>query len=49
VLFGVGLIAGWVALGSAGIIVTAEEAFTRRASTRSERSGEAAFGRRAYE
>jgi hypothetical protein len=45
VLFGFGLIDGWVALGSAGIIVTVEEIFARRASARSEHAGETALGR----
>lgn len=44
-LFGFGLIAGWVALCSAGIVVTAEEVFVRRVSARSERVGEMALGR----
>jgi hypothetical protein len=45
VLFGCGLIAGWVALGGAGIVVTAEEVFSRRASVQSERARETALGR----
>jgi hypothetical protein len=45
VLFGFGLIAGWVALCSAGIVVTAEEVFARRATARSEQAGDAALGR----
>jgi len=44
-LFGFGLIAGWVALCGAGIVVTAEEVFARRAAAQSERAGEMAFGR----
>jgi hypothetical protein len=36
VLFDLGLIAGWVALCSAGIVVTAEEVFVWRRSTESE-------------
>jgi hypothetical protein len=45
VLFGFGLIAGWVALCSAGIVVTAEEVFSRRAVAQSQRAGEVALGR----
>jgi hypothetical protein len=45
VLFGFGLIAGWVALAGAGVVVTAEEVFARRAAIRSERVGEMALGR----
>ncbi len=43
-LFGFGLIAGWVALCSAGIVVTAEEVFARRTAAQSERA-ELALGR----
>jgi uncharacterized membrane protein YciS (DUF1049 family) len=45
VLFGLGLIAGWVALGCAGVIVTAEEVFARRASAQAEHAHETALGR----
>jgi hypothetical protein len=45
VLFGFGLIAGWVALCSAGIVVTAEEVFARRAAAQSGQPGEVALGR----
>jgi hypothetical protein len=45
VLFGFGLIAGWVALCSAGIVVTAQEVFTRRRSAESEQAHETALGR----
>jgi hypothetical protein len=44
-LFGIGLIAGWVALCGAGIVVTAQEVFTRRTSTESEQASETALGR----
>lgn len=44
-LFRFGLIAGWVALIGAGIVVTAEEVFARRVSARSERAGETALSR----
>lgn len=39
-LFGFGVIAGWVALCSAGLLVTAQEIFTRRRSTESEQARE---------
>lgn len=45
VLFGFGLIAGWVALCGAGIVVTAQEVFTRRRSSASEQAHETALGR----
>jgi hypothetical protein len=45
VLFGFGLIGGWVALCSAGIVVTSQEVFTRRSAAQSERAGETALGR----
>jgi hypothetical protein len=45
VLFGFGLIAGWVALCGAGIVVTAEEVFARRTSLESEQARETALGR----
>jgi hypothetical protein len=45
VLFGCGLIAGWVALCGSGIIVTTEEVFARRTSAPSDEVREAAFGR----
>ncbi len=44
-LFGFGLIAGWVALCGAGLVVTAEEVFARRAAARSDRPRSAAVGR----
>jgi uncharacterized membrane protein YciS (DUF1049 family) len=45
VLFDLGLIAGWIALCCAGIIVTAEEVFARRRLTESEQAHETALGR----
>jgi Zn-dependent protease with chaperone function len=45
VLFGFGLIAGWVALCGAGIVLTAEEVFARRTSLESEQARETALGR----
>jgi hypothetical protein len=44
-LFVVGLIAGWVALCGAGIVVTAEEVFARRASAQPRQAGAMAGGR----
>jgi len=46
VLFDLSLIAGWVALGGAGIVVIAEEVFALRRSTESELAQhETALGR----
>jgi hypothetical protein len=45
-LFGLGLVAGWVALGGAGIVVTAEQVLVRRASAQSEHASATAFGHR---
>jgi Na+/proline symporter len=44
-MFGFGLIAGWVALFGAGIVVTAEQVFARHRSTESEQAHETALGR----
>jgi hypothetical protein len=44
-LFGIGLIAGWVALCGAGVVVTAEEVFARHRSTEPEQARETALGR----
>lgn len=44
-LFGLGLIAGWVALCGAGIVVTAEEVFARRISAQPRQMEAAADGR----
>jgi hypothetical protein len=46
-LFGLGLVAGSVALAGAGIVVTAEQVFARRASAQAEHAGATAFGHRA--
>jgi hypothetical protein len=45
VLFDLGLIAGWVALVGAGIVVIAEEVFAWRRSTESKQAAEMALGR----
>jgi hypothetical protein len=44
VLFDLGLIAGWVALCGAGIVVTVEEVFAWRVAAQSEPAGETALG-----
>jgi hypothetical protein len=44
-LFGFGLIAGWVALCAAGVVVTAEEVFARRRLAESEQAHEMVLGR----